>query len=51
MIALLSLTIFVAAIGAGIGTKEVGIVVVLLCLWALLMIFATVCERRFVRRL
>jgi hypothetical protein len=39
MITLMSLTIFVAAIAAGIGGKEVGIVVVLLCLWLLPMPF------------
>jgi hypothetical protein len=47
----MSLTIFVAAIAAGIGGKEVGIVVVLLCLWRLLMLFAVITERWFVRHL
>lgn len=50
MIALLSLTVLVAAIGTGVGYKEAGIVVVLLCLWVGLMVCALICERWFVRR-
>ncbi len=51
MMALMSVTIFVAALAAGIAGEEVGIVVVLLCLWVLLMISAVVGERWFLRRL
>jgi hypothetical protein len=51
MIALMSLIIFVAAIAAGVGGKEVGIVVVLLFLWLLLMLFAAITDRWLVRRL
>lgn len=50
MIAQMSLIIFVAAIATGIGGKEVGIVVVLLCLWLLLMLFAAITERWVVRQ-
>ena len=51
MIALMSLMLFGAAVAAGIAGKEVGIVVVLLCLWLLLMLCAAITERWFVRHL
>lgn len=51
MMLLMTVTLLVAAVGAGIAGKELGIVVVLFCLWVLLMIVAAVSERWFMRHL
>lgn len=51
MMALFSATILIAAIVAGVGGHEVGIVVVLVCLWALLMFVAVIGQCWITRRL
>jgi hypothetical protein len=51
MILLMTATLVIAAVVAGVGGKEVGVMIVLFCLWAILMVVAVAIERWFVRRL